>query len=104
MQASGRLRADRSIATSWRPIRPPGRCRLLIENVASAQSSAGHSNCAGFPFGATEAAMSLHGFTRPILVRLIRAGLATVQREKAGGQLVDRVRITDAGRRAIEGY
>jgi hypothetical protein len=36
----------------------------------------------------SEAAMSLRGFTRRVLARLIHAGLATVQREKAGGQLV----------------
>jgi hypothetical protein len=58
---------------------------------------------AGTPFGATEAAMFLNGFERQMLVRLIRAGLATVQHEKAGGQLVGRVRITEAGRRALEG-
>jgi hypothetical protein len=58
---------------------------------------------ASTPFGATEAAMFLHGFTRRVLARLIHAGLATVQREKAGGQLVGRVRITEAGRRSLEG-
>jgi hypothetical protein len=58
---------------------------------------------AGIPFGATEAAMSANGFARKTLARLIRAGLATIQREKAGGQLVGRVRITEAGRRALEG-
>jgi hypothetical protein len=57
---------------------------------------------AGTPFGATEAAMFLHGFTRRVLTRLIHAGLATVEREKAGGQLVGRVRITEAGRRSLE--
>jgi hypothetical protein len=57
------------------------------------------------PFGATEAAMFLHGFTRRVLARLIRAGLAMTQREiKAGGQIVGRIRITDAGRQALEGY
>jgi hypothetical protein len=55
---------------------------------------------AGVPFGATEAAMLLHGFTHQTLASLIRAGFVTVQREKAGGQLVGRVRVTDAGRRA----
>jgi hypothetical protein len=60
---------------------------------------------AGSPFGATEAAMFLNGFKRPTLLRLIRAGLATPQHEiKAGGQTVGRIRITDAGRRALEGY
>ena len=57
------------------------------------------------PFGATEAAMSANGFTRTTLVRLIRAGLATTQREiKAGEHNIGRVRITEAGRRALEGY
>ena len=59
---------------------------------------------AGTPFGATEATMSASGFARKTLASLIRARLATVQREKAGGQIVGRVRITDAGRRALEGY
>jgi hypothetical protein len=57
------------------------------------------------PFGATEAAMAANGFTRTALVRLIRAGLATTQREnlKAGSRSIGRVRITEAGRRALEG-
>jgi hypothetical protein len=60
---------------------------------------------AGIPFGATDAAISANGITRETLVCLIRAGLATAQREiKADGQTVGRVRITAAGRRAIEGY
>jgi hypothetical protein len=61
---------------------------------------------AGIPFGATEAAMFLNGFERQTLVRLIRAGLATTEREdiKAGSQSIGRVRITEAGRRALEGY
>jgi hypothetical protein len=50
---------------------------------------------ASIPFGATEAAMFVNGFTRKMLVRLIRAGLATAERNA--------VRITDAGRKAIEG-
>jgi hypothetical protein len=58
---------------------------------------------AGLPFGATEAAMFANGFTRRMLAGLIRAGLATAEREKAGGQLVGRVRITEAGKRALEG-
>jgi hypothetical protein len=59
---------------------------------------------AGIPFGATDATMSANGFTRRMLAGLIRAGLVTVRREKAGGQLVGRVRITEPGRRALEGY
>jgi hypothetical protein len=59
---------------------------------------------AGTPLGATEAAMFVNGFKRQMLVRLIRAGLATTPcKVKAGGQTIGRVRITEAGRRAIEG-
>jgi hypothetical protein len=46
-----------------------------------------------------------HGFTTDFLVDLIRAGLATAQTERAvaGGRSmqVSRMRITDAGRRAL---
>jgi hypothetical protein len=40
-----------------------------------------------------------------MLASLIRAGLATAQREniKAGSLAVGRVRITESGRRALEG-
>jgi hypothetical protein len=59
---------------------------------------------AGIPFGATDAAISANGVTRQTLVSLIRAGLATTEREvKAAGQTIGRVRITEAGRRALEG-
>jgi hypothetical protein len=60
---------------------------------------------AGIPFGATESAMFLNGFQRHTLVRLIRAGFATAERENLkAGQSIGRVRITEAGRRALEGY
>jgi hypothetical protein len=59
---------------------------------------------AGSPFGATDAAMLVNGFHRHTLVRLIRAGLATTEREIKAGQSIGRIRITEAGRRAIEGY
>jgi hypothetical protein len=61
---------------------------------------------AGSPFGATEATMLATGFTRRMLARLIHAGLATVQHEnvKSSSQSVGRVRISEAGRRALEGY
>jgi hypothetical protein len=59
---------------------------------------------AGTPFGATEATMSANGFTRKTLVPLIRAGLATTQRENVtgGSRSLGRVRITEDGRRALE--
>jgi hypothetical protein len=57
------------------------------------------------PFGASEVMMFANGFTRQMLARLIRTGLATTQRENsnASSQSLGRVRITDAGRRALEG-
>ena len=61
---------------------------------------------AGIPFGAADTAISANGSTRETLAHLIRAGLATAQRDmKAdGGRTVGRVRITEAGRRALEGH
>ena len=60
---------------------------------------------AGTPFGATEAAMSINGFKRQTLVRLIRAGLVTTERENLkAGLSIGRVRITEAGRQALKGY
>jgi len=56
------------------------------------------------PFGASEATMIAQGFKHRMLVSLIRAGLAIAQSEniKAGGQRVSRVKITEAGRLALE--
>jgi hypothetical protein len=59
------------------------------------------------PHGVTEAFILAHWFTLTMLAGLDRAGLATAQREvvKAGGPTikVERMQITDAGRRALEG-
>ena len=55
---------------------------------------------------ATVALMLAHGFTEQMLVRLVRAGLVTIQHEviNAGVKPINvrRVTITDAGRRALE--
>jgi hypothetical protein len=55
--------------------------------------------------GCTEAMTLAHGFTIPQMVELIRAGLASASAERlvAGGRTIEiaRVRITDAGRRAL---
>lgn len=60
---------------------------------------------AGSTDGCTEAILLAHGFTVDMLAGLIRAGLATAQAERmmAGGRAMEvtRIRITDAGRRAI---
>src|SRR5260221_12829427 len=54
------------------------------------------------PFGATEAIMHVHGFTRPMLATLVRAGLATAQSETGKAIAVGHIRITDAGRPWLE--
>jgi hypothetical protein len=57
--------------------------------------------------GTSEATMLTHGFWRDMLAGLVLAGLATVVTEtvRAGGPSlkVERYRITDDGRRMIEG-
>jgi hypothetical protein len=49
--------------------------------------------------------MLAHGFPVPLLVELVRSGLATAtaERMRAGGKLMEVavVRITEAGRRAL---
>ena len=49
--------------------------------------------------------MLAHGFTIPQMVELVRAGLASAssERVRAGREVIEvaRVRITDAGRRAL---
>jgi hypothetical protein len=56
--------------------------------------------------GCTEAILLAHGFTIPLMVELVRAGLATATAERvvAGKRKIEvaRVRITEAGRRALE--
>jgi hypothetical protein len=60
------------------------------------------------PRGATEDVLELgHGFSRETLARLRRAGLAKLVTEtlraEGGTFTIERLRITDAGRRAIRG-
>jgi hypothetical protein len=71
---------------------PPGKRHLGAQQRRALQL------LAGVPFGVTEVTMFANGVARKTLMTLIRAGLATTQRDvKAGGQTVGRVRITDAG-------
>jgi hypothetical protein len=57
--------------------------------------------------GCTRSLWAAHGFRFAMLVGLVRDGLADVQAEtvSAGGRTteIERVRITAAGQRAIEG-
>ena len=61
---------------------------------------------AGGPRGYTKGRLLADGFTVDMLADLVGEGLATTQREtmRVGGRQirVERYRITDAGRRAIE--
>jgi hypothetical protein len=43
------------------------------------------------PFGATEAVMHIHGFTRQMLAKLVRARLATVESETGKAIAVGRI-------------
>jgi hypothetical protein len=62
---------------------------------------------ASSPFGVTEAIMLAHGFKRQMIGNLSGAGLATARSKtvKVGDNAVavGRVRITEAGRMALEG-
>ena len=57
------------------------------------------------PDGCTEAILLAHGFKLALLVELVRDGLAsaTSDRVRAGTRMLDvtRVRITEAGRKAL---
>jgi hypothetical protein len=72
---------------------PPATRRRALELLAAS------------PDGCTEAIILAQGFTTDFLVDLVRAGLATAQTERAvvGARSVQvtRIRITDAGRRAL---
>jgi hypothetical protein len=61
---------------------------------------------AGSPRGCTKGRLLADGFTLDMLTDLVREGLATAQRGtlRVGGRQikVERYRITDVGRRAIE--
>jgi hypothetical protein len=74
---------------------PPATRRRALELLAAS------------PEGCTEAIMLAHGFTIDMLANIILAGLATVKIERmvAGRRQIDvvHVRITDAGRRALQG-
>jgi len=62
---------------------------------------------ASCPDGCPEALLIAHGFTSKQMVDLVGSGLATTTEERviAGKKPMDvtRVRITDAGRRALSG-
>jgi hypothetical protein len=59
------------------------------------------------PSGCSEHLLRAYGFTAEFIARLVDAGLATTKTERmmAGGRALEvtRVRITDAGRDALEG-
>jgi hypothetical protein len=79
---------------------PPRKHRLSMEHQALEM-------LAGSRHGVTEDLLVLaHGFNSDMIAGLVRTKLATAQREtvKAGGESVEvvRIRITEAGRQALE--
>ena len=72
---------------------PPATRRRALELLASCRD------------GCTEAMMLAHGFLIEMMVEIVNAGLAkaTAERVVAGSRKMEvaRVRITDAGRRAL---
>jgi hypothetical protein len=72
---------------------PPATRRRALELLAASRD------------GCTEAIMLAHGFSIDLMVELVNAGLATAQTERmvAAGKRIEvaRVRITEAGRRAL---
>jgi hypothetical protein len=89
--------SDTGRMTTIRKRRPqPRRTLEMIRLLASS------------PHGVTEALLvRVHGFDSEMVAGIVRAGLATAEREtmKAGVKPVEavRLRITAAGRKAIEG-
>jgi hypothetical protein len=80
--------------------RTPRRRRLSAQRRHALQLLAGSQS------GITETLLFAHGVTCHMLGRLLRSGLATIQREviESGDQTIEigRITITDAGRRALE--
>jgi hypothetical protein len=83
------------------PTKRHRRRRLSAERRRALQLLASSQN------GITEVLLLAHGVTPHMLARLLRSGLATIQREtfKAGDRTIEigRITITDAGLRALEG-
>jgi hypothetical protein len=79
---------------------PPRRRRLSAERRRALEL------LVSSPSGITEVLPFAHGVTPHMLGRLLRSGLATIQREtiKSGDQTIEigRITITDAGRWALE--
>jgi hypothetical protein len=61
---------------------------------------------ADYPEGCTKALLMAHGFTSTLIIGLVAAGLVSAHPERsyAGGRshLVMRIKITDAGRVALD--
>jgi hypothetical protein len=81
---------------------PPQKPHLSAE-----QRQALEQLIAGGPRGCTKGLLLADGFAADMLADLVREGLATAHRGavRAGGRQirVERYRITDAGRKALEG-
>jgi hypothetical protein len=79
--------------------------RCLAASAAPSPTAAVPSNYSPSRDGCTEAIMLAHGFSIDMMVEIINAGLASASTERAVAgrrtMQVTRVRITEAGRRAL---
>ena len=76
-----------------------------FDSALSAEERRALELLAASPEGATEALLVTHGFTSELITGLLDAGLAMAITEPMTGERtvdVTRVRITDAGRAALE--
>jgi hypothetical protein len=76
----------------------------MTEQHLSAEQRRALELLAAGPRGYTKGRLLADGFTADMLSDLVREGLATAQRGTGGQTIgVERYRITDDGRKAIEG-
>jgi hypothetical protein len=101
VRPSRRQRSGGLVAAAWAAWDTTAMTRLNVEQRQALEM------LAGSPHGVTEDLLVLaHGFDGDMIAGLVRAKLATTQREtlRAGGESakVIRIRITEAGRQALE--
>jgi hypothetical protein len=93
------------MANSLRPPLPPSPHQRRRRRGPKPDRRRALELLAGSRDGCTEAILIAHGFGAPLMVELVRAGLATATAERvvAGKQKIEvaRVRITEAGRAAL---
>src|SRR5262249_15025242 len=89
-------------------VRPRSPCSLTAGGTKVTSGELALQRLANVPRGIAKTLMLAHGFTHDLIAGLAQAGLVTVEPDIAtiGGQTieVELVMITEAGRRAVEGF